>query len=336
MDSAQQNYTTTKKELLAVVFALDKFRSYLLDSKIIVFFDHAALEEARCQTETIRWMLLLQEFDLEIRDKKGAENSVTNHLSRIEKESELMPIRDEFTDEQLLHINSATPWFADICNYVATSHFPLEASRPYKEKLQSDAKYYIWDDPYLWRLCSNKVICKCIPKTEISSILQFCHSAPGSGHYGSTWTGWKVLDCGLYWPTIFKDAYHFVSTCKRCQKVGAAMNRRHEMPQHPILFYEGIDFMGPFPVSNGLVCRKRSSVTKGVTSATEPWPPFFRNMGWHTRLLQHITPKQTTKLRCLIGKSSKHYKRGQIPVGRTRADSSRTLYGHIEMHTKRC
>ncbi|RDX83425.1 hypothetical protein CR513_35654, partial [Mucuna pruriens] len=80
-------------------------------------------------------MLLLQEFDLEIRDKKGAENSVADHLSRIERESEPMPIRDEFPDEQLLHIKMTTPWFVDICNYMAASHFPPEASRTHKDKI---------------------------------------------------------------------------------------------------------------------------------------------------------------------------------------------------------
>ncbi|RDX66442.1 Retrovirus-related Pol polyprotein, partial [Mucuna pruriens] len=83
-------------ELLAIVFALDKFRSYLLDSKIIVFFGHAALryllKNPGTKPRLIRWMLLLQEFDIQNRDKKGIENSVANHLSRIEKESEPMPI----------------------------------------------------------------------------------------------------------------------------------------------------------------------------------------------------------------------------------------------------
>ncbi|RDX95447.1 hypothetical protein CR513_22033, partial [Mucuna pruriens] len=130
MDPTQQNYTRTEKELLAIVFALDKFQPDV-------------------KPRLIRWMLLLQEFDLEIRDKKGAENSLADHLN-------------EFPDEQLLHIKTATPWFADICNYVATSHFPPEASRTNKDKIQSDAKYYIWDDPYLWRLCSDKVIYRCI------------------------------------------------------------------------------------------------------------------------------------------------------------------------------
>ncbi|RDY10005.1 Retrovirus-related Pol polyprotein from transposon 17.6, partial [Mucuna pruriens] len=104
MDPAQSNYTTTKKELLEIVFALDKFCSYLLGSKIVVFFDHAALKfllKSDTKPRLIRWLLLLQEFDIEIRDKKGAENSIADHLSRIARESEPMPIRDEFLDEQL-------------------------------------------------------------------------------------------------------------------------------------------------------------------------------------------------------------------------------------------
>ncbi|RDY00100.1 Retrovirus-related Pol polyprotein from transposon 17.6, partial [Mucuna pruriens] len=210
MDSAQQNYTTTEKELLAIVFALDKFCPYLLGSKIIVFSDHAALryllKKPDAKPRLIRWMLLLQEFNIDMRDKRGTENSVADHLSRIEREIEPIPIHDEFPDEQLLHIRTSPPWFADICNFVAASRFPPEASRAYKDKLRSDAKYYIWDDPYLWRLCSDQVIRRCIPKAEINSILQFCHSAPGGGHYGSTRTARKLLDCGLYWPTIFRDA----------------------------------------------------------------------------------------------------------------------------------
>ncbi|RDX70288.1 Retrovirus-related Pol polyprotein, partial [Mucuna pruriens] len=303
-----QNYVTTEKELLAIIFALDKFRSYLLSSRIVVFSDHATLryllKKPDAKPRLIRWVLPLQEFNIEIRDKKGAENSVVDHLSRIEKESESMPIRDEFSDEQLLHIKTSTPWFVDICNYVATSQFPPEASLFYKEKLQSDAKYYVWDDPYLWRLCSDQVIHRCILDTEINSILQYCHAAPGGGHYGSTWTARKVLDCG--------EAYQLASTCEKCQKAGMAITKRHEMPQQPILFCEGIDFMGPFPVSNGWVeaiatktndakvvvdflksnifCRfgvpkALISETKGVTSTTKPCPLYS------TKLPQQITPQ---------------------------------------------
>ncbi|RDY05462.1 Retrovirus-related Pol polyprotein, partial [Mucuna pruriens] len=220
MDLAQLNYTTTEKKLLAIVFALDKFHLYLLGSKIIVFSDHATLhfllKKPDAKPRLIRWMLLLQEFNIKIRDKKGAENLVADHLSKVEKESDSMPIQDEFPDEHLLHINMPTPWFADICNFVAAS--------------QSDAKYYIWDDPYLWRICNDQVIRRCIPDIEIKSVLQIFHAAFGGGHYGSTRTTRKVLDCGFYWLTIFRDAYQFVSTYETCQKVGMAISRRHEMP----------------------------------------------------------------------------------------------------------
>ena len=110
---AQINYTTTEKELLAVVYALKKFRPYILGSKIIIYTDHAALKYLLSKKEAkprlIRWVLLLQEFDLEIKDKKGNENSVADHLSRLYI-SGGEDIRDTFPDEHLLAISSHAPW----------------------------------------------------------------------------------------------------------------------------------------------------------------------------------------------------------------------------------
>ena len=101
---AQVNYTTMEKELLAVFFALDKFRSYLLGSKVIIYSDHAALWHLLAKKEIkprlIRWILLLQEFDIEIRDKKGTENVIVDHLSRIQFETpQPIPVHDSFSDE---------------------------------------------------------------------------------------------------------------------------------------------------------------------------------------------------------------------------------------------
>ena len=88
LDVAQANYTTTEKELLAIVFALEKFRSYLLGTRIIVYTDHAALKyllkKVDSKPRLIRWMLWLLEFDLEIRDRNEAQNLVVDHLSRNE------------------------------------------------------------------------------------------------------------------------------------------------------------------------------------------------------------------------------------------------------------
>ena len=129
LNEAQRNYTTTKKELLAIVYALDKFRAYLLGAEIIIFTDHSALKylltKKIAKARLIRWVLLLQEFNLQIRDKKGVENVVADHLSKltIAHNTHNPPIFDEFPEESLLAVDSA-PWFAHIANFLVTGELP--------------------------------------------------------------------------------------------------------------------------------------------------------------------------------------------------------------------
>ena len=132
LSEAQLNYTTTEKELLAVVFALDKFQSYLLGSKVVVFTDHAALRYLLSKKDTkprlIRWILLLQDFNFEIRYKKGSENHVADHLSRIlvEGTDDTLPLHDSFPDEQLFTVSQTQPpWYAHIVNYLAVGEIPV-------------------------------------------------------------------------------------------------------------------------------------------------------------------------------------------------------------------
>ncbi|MBE2321340.1 hypothetical protein DVA67_035825, partial [Solirubrobacter sp. CPCC 204708] len=133
MNDAQRNYTTTEKELLAVVFALDKFRSYILGSPILVFTDHAALKylltKQDAKQRLIRWILLLQEFNLTIKDKKGVENVVADHLSRISfgDSADTLPILETFPDEQLFALSNC-PWYADLVNYLVTEQVPTHWS----------------------------------------------------------------------------------------------------------------------------------------------------------------------------------------------------------------
>ncbi|GJU69219.1 reverse transcriptase domain-containing protein [Tanacetum coccineum] len=120
MNEAQENYKTTKKELLAVIFAFDKFRQYLVLSKTIIFTDHSALQylftKHDAKPRLIRWVLLLQEFDIKIHDKKGAKNLAVDHLSRLENPNlgklTKAKIRDLFLKERLMAVSDKNnePW----------------------------------------------------------------------------------------------------------------------------------------------------------------------------------------------------------------------------------
>src|SRR3954468_3220505 len=168
----------------------------------------------------LRWVLLLQEFDLEIKDQKGSENLMADHLSRLEEtvvEGEVMPINENFLDEYLLAILSE-PWFADIANYLADKVLPNDMNGQEKKRFFSKLKYYYWEDPYLYRICADQIIRRCVMEHETEGILKHCHTLQEGGHHGPTRTAAKVLESGFYWPTIFKVARDFVAACDNCQR----------------------------------------------------------------------------------------------------------------------
>ncbi|XP_062103375.1 uncharacterized protein LOC133814431 [Humulus lupulus] len=149
LNDAQLNYATTENELLAIVFSCDKFKPYLIGNKVIVYTDYSAIKYRMTKKDAkprlIRWVLLLQEFDLEIRNKKGTENLVADHVSRLEvEESQNMKevqINDDFSDEQLFSLKESltVPWFADYVNFLAANLTPPEMSRQQLKKLFSKA-----------------------------------------------------------------------------------------------------------------------------------------------------------------------------------------------------
>jgi len=127
-----------------VIFALEKFQAYLLGTKVLIHTDHSTIKYLMTKKDAklrlIRWVLLLQEFDIEIIDRKGTENQVADHLSRLENpevdrnESEVSAV---FLDEQLFHIEEF-PWYADIVNYLVCEQFPEDYTYHQQKKLKHE------------------------------------------------------------------------------------------------------------------------------------------------------------------------------------------------------
>ncbi|GJY10088.1 reverse transcriptase domain-containing protein [Tanacetum coccineum] len=147
-----------------------------------------------------------------------------------------------------------TPWFADFANYHAENFIVKRMSSLQKNKFFKDVKHYFWDDPFLFKICADQVIRRCVHDIEALDILEACHG-PIGGHHGVNLTAKKVFDAGFFWPTIYKDVHKLVKNCDSCQRQGK-FSQRDEMPQNSIQVCEifdvwGIDFMGPFSSSKG-------------------------------------------------------------------------------------
>ncbi|GJS65274.1 reverse transcriptase domain-containing protein [Tanacetum coccineum] len=250
--------------MLVVVYAFEKFRSYLIMNKSIVYTDHSALKylfaKKDAKARLLRWVLLLLEFDFKVIDTKGAENLTADHLSRLENPYkdvlENKNINEHFPLETLGVISrKKNPWFADYANFHAGNFIIKGMSTQQKRKFFKDVKHYFWDDLYLFRTCADQIIRRCVHGQEAIDILKACHEGPTGGHHSANLTARKVFDDGFYWPTIYKDAHELVKNCDLCQRQGK-ISQRDEMPQNSIQVCEifdvwGIDFMGPFPSSRG-------------------------------------------------------------------------------------
>nr|GEW39169.1 reverse transcriptase domain-containing protein [Tanacetum cinerariifolium] len=167
MTEAQIHYTMTEKEILTVVYAFEKFRPYLVLSKSIVYTDHSAvkylLSKQDAKPRLLRWVLLLQEFDIIIRDRKRTENLAADHLSRLENPHkdvfENKDINENFPLETLGKISSgSTPWFADFANFHERNFIVKGMSSQQKNKFFKDVKHYFRDDPYLFCIYADQII----------------------------------------------------------------------------------------------------------------------------------------------------------------------------------
>jgi hypothetical protein len=180
----------------------------------------------------------------EIKDKKGTENVVADHLSRLttDSRSDITPIDDHFPDESLLSL-SPMPWFANHINFLATGDLLAHWSIEDKGKFLNEVNNFYWDDPYLFKYCPGQIFRRCIPDNEVSSVIKLCHYEACGSHFSSKKTTVKILQYGFYWPTMFKDTYVFCKACEDCQKLGFISQHKESLDNLLLTFetYPGGD-----------------------------------------------------------------------------------------------
>ncbi|GJW92785.1 reverse transcriptase domain-containing protein [Tanacetum coccineum] len=169
-----------------------------------MYTDHSVIKylfaKKDAKPRLMRWILLLQEFDVIILDKKRAENLAADHLSRLEN-----PHQDKLKNKEItetfpletlgsvaLRVDS-TSWFADFANYHAGNFIVKEMSSQQKNKFFKDVKHYFWDDPFLFKICADQMIRRCVHGKEALDVLKACHNGPIGGHHGVNLTAKKAL-----------------------------------------------------------------------------------------------------------------------------------------------
>nr|GEV13682.1 reverse transcriptase domain-containing protein [Tanacetum cinerariifolium] len=143
----------------------------------------------------------------------------------------------------------------DFANYHVGNFIVKGMTSQLKNKFFKDVKHYFWDDPFLFKIFVDQVIRWFVHGKKALDILEACHNGPAGEHHGANLTAKNVFDAGFFWPTIYKDAHELVKNYDSCQRQGK-ISQRDEMPQNSIQICEifnvwGIDFMGPFPSSQG-------------------------------------------------------------------------------------
>jgi hypothetical protein len=198
---------------------------------VIVYTDHAGLKylliKKDAKPRLIIWILLLQEFDLEIKYKKGIENSIVDHLSRMQLENSLEPpINDSLRDDMLFKITRSDPWYVNIVNFMVAGYVSPKEN---KRKLIYESRLHIWGPPYLFKVCFDGLLRRCVLAEEGIKIIERCHSSSYGGHYGAFRTHAKIWQSGIFWPTMYEDTKNFIRRCRACQRHGN-INSRDDMP----------------------------------------------------------------------------------------------------------
>eukprot|EP00253_Pinus_taeda_P031367 PITA_31367 len=188
------NYIVTEKEFLAVIHAVNKFRHYITGYPVILYTDHSTITYLANKPITngriTRWLILLQEFDITIKDRPGKENSVADFLSRMPKPIDVAAVEDQFPDEHLFAVAVKTPWYANVSNYLTVGKLLKHLSPNEWKQIIQRSVWFSWIGVHLFHTGADMHIRRCVREDEIFDILKACHDGPCGGHFVEYVTKW--------------------------------------------------------------------------------------------------------------------------------------------------
>jgi len=140
-----------------------------------------------------QWLLLLQEFDITIKDFLGKENPVVDFLSRIPKVNDPLVVDDQFSNEHLFFVAVKTPWYVDVENYLAVGKLPKHLTTRERKLIVQHSAWFSWIGIYIFHTGADMCIRRCIREDEMPDILKACHEKPCGVHFADQRTRHKVL-----------------------------------------------------------------------------------------------------------------------------------------------
>jgi len=260
LNPTELKYSHVEKLALAAVQAVQRFRHYILLRKTTVISDcnpmTYILTKQLLGGKYSKWIVILQEFDLEFEKSKSKKSLVFAELMCDFPYTDTETVVEEpIADESLFLISTLDPWFGDIIIYLQTQTFRPDASKAERRKIRFQSQQYRIIGDTLYRRGADLVFRRCLTHEEAEKVLNDCHSGACGGHMSGYATAQKVLRAGYFWPSMFKDCIIAVRKCHNCQVFDRKM-RAPPAPLHPIIAVGpfakwGIDFITCNPHSAG-------------------------------------------------------------------------------------
>ena len=211
----------TERESLGMVFALQKYRHYLLANPFVFYIDHQALKylvnKPLHHGRIYRWLLLFQSFEFEIIVRPGKANVGPNYLSRIDIGEEVNGIEDDLLDALMFKIESISSELAETTQFLENGQAPEGMGDTRKKILAMKVAPYSIINKFLYKLGLDEVLHRCVLDHERESIMHEAHYDLVGIHVHPETTTKKIQQSGLWWLTIYQDFRIFVSKFDRFQ-----------------------------------------------------------------------------------------------------------------------